>query len=87
MSEDGSAFVRRGAQPYLRATTTGTTGRPTSIYFSQYETRLYGALQAIYLLINGEVRPDDLIQISTAGRGLLGENESPVIGGVPPVAR
>ncbi len=69
---DSSAFVRRGAKSYLRATTTGTTGRPTSIYFSEYEMRLYAALQAIYLLINDEVRNDDLIQISTAGRGLLG---------------
>ena len=70
--DDGGAFVRRGAQPYLRATTTGTTGKPTSICFSSYEMRLYAALQAIYALTNDEMQEDDLLQLSTAARGLLG---------------
>jgi phenylacetate-coenzyme A ligase PaaK-like adenylate-forming protein len=69
---DGDAFVRRSSQPYLRATTTGTTGRPTSICFSSYEIRLYAALGAIHALVNNELCGDDLVQLSTAARGLLG---------------
>jgi phenylacetate-CoA ligase len=74
--DDDGAFVRRGAKPYLRTTTTGTTGRPTGICFSDYEMRLYAALQALYLLINDEVRDGDLIQTSTAARGLLGNQNT-----------
>lgn len=65
-------FVRRGAQVYLRPTTTGTTGKPTSIAFSLKEMRVYAALQAIDALSNGTLRDDDIVQIATASRGLLG---------------
>ena len=65
-------FVRRGSRPYLRATTTGTTGTPTSISFSMHEMRVYFALQAVALLASGEIQPDDIVQISTSGRGVLG---------------
>jgi len=34
------AFVCRTAQPFLRALTTGTTGKPTSIAFSSHEMRV-----------------------------------------------
>lgn len=65
-------FVRRGAQAYLRPTTTGTTGRPTAITFSLREMRLSAALQAIDGLAADTIREDDILQIATASRGLLG---------------
>src|SRR5262249_25000958 len=37
---DSDAFVRRGAKPILRTMTTGTTGWPTSVYFSACELRV-----------------------------------------------
>lgn len=67
-----TAFVRHGATPHLCATTTGTTGQPTTIYFSQQELRVYAALEAIGALTNGEIQPDDVVQISTSARALLG---------------
>ena len=65
-------FIRRGAKVYLRPTTTGTTGKPTSIAFSLHEMRVYAALQAIDALTTGTLRDDDIVQIATASRGLLG---------------
>ena len=66
------AFVRRGSRPYLCATTTGTTGQPTTISFSSRELRVYCALQAIAHLLSRGIREDDIVQISTSGRGVLG---------------
>ena len=65
------AFVCRTAQPCLRALTTGTTGKPTSIAFSSYEMRVYFALEAIAALFSGDLEPDDIVQISTSSRGTL----------------
>ena len=70
--DNPDAFVRRGSRPYLRATTTGTTSAPTSICFSLHEMRVYAALEAIDLLFKGSIQTDDIVQISTASRGLLG---------------
>ena len=64
--------MRRSSRPYLRAQTTGTTGRPTSIAFSSHELRVYCALQAISHLLSGDITADDLVLISTSGRGVLG---------------
>jgi phenylacetate-CoA ligase len=70
--DDPDAFARRGCRPFLRATTTGTTGTPTSICFSEHELRVYFALEAIGALISGDLREDDIIQISTSARATLG---------------
>ncbi len=69
---DPDAFVRRTARPYLRAMTTGTTGWPTCVCFSEYELRVYFALTAISCLFSRDLRPDDIVQISTSARGTLG---------------
>jgi phenylacetate-CoA ligase len=69
---DPDAFVRRGASPVLRTTTTGTTGPPTGICFSTYELRAIVALAAIANLFDRTLAPDDVVQINTSGRGLLG---------------
>lgn len=66
------AFVCRTARPYLRAMTTGTTGWPTSVCFSEYELRVYFALTVISSFFGGDLEPEDIVQISTSSRGTLG---------------
>ena len=66
------AFVRAGAQTFLRAMTTGTTGRPTSVSFSKRELRVIAALSAIGFLSSGQLGTEDVVQISTSSRGTLG---------------
>jgi phenylacetate-CoA ligase len=58
--------------PVLRATTTGTTDTPTSIYFSQREMRTYFALAALGMLHHGTIDETDIVQISVNARGMLG---------------
>ncbi len=69
---DPDAFVCHTARPYVRALTTGTTGWPTSILFSEYELRVYCALTALSALFSGDLEPEDIVQISTSTRGTLG---------------
>ena len=66
------AFVRAGARTFLRAMTTGTTGRPTSVSFSGRELRVIAALSAIGFLSSGQLGPEDVVQMSTSSRGTLG---------------
>ena len=66
------AFVRPAARPCLQATTTGTTGRPTSVCFSEYELRTMVALATMALLARQEVGPEDIVLVSTSSRGTLG---------------
>jgi phenylacetate-coenzyme A ligase PaaK-like adenylate-forming protein len=72
LRDDPDAFVRRGARSTVRATTTGTTGRPTCVCFSTAELRAYAALSALGLLTRREVLPEDVVQISTSSSALLG---------------
>jgi phenylacetate-coenzyme A ligase PaaK-like adenylate-forming protein len=66
-----AAFVRNSTQPAFRTTTTGTTGKPTSICFSAEEMHSYTSLATIGLLARGEVTPEDVVQISTSARATL----------------
>jgi phenylacetate-coenzyme A ligase PaaK-like adenylate-forming protein len=72
LRDNPDAFVRRTAQPAFRTTTTGTTGVPTSVAFSDHEMQVYSALSAIAMLRLGELAPDDIVQISTSSRATLG---------------
>ncbi|MBV9788953.1 MAG: phenylacetate--CoA ligase family protein [Chloroflexi bacterium] len=66
------AFIRESADVRFRATTSGTTGWPTSIAFSEYEMQLFVALQALSTMNAGAIQPDDIVQISTNSRAALG---------------
>jgi phenylacetate-coenzyme A ligase PaaK-like adenylate-forming protein len=66
------AFVRRGVAPAFRTTTTGTTGRPTSVYFTARELETTAALTALGLLVHGQLGPEDVVQVSTSARATLG---------------
>ncbi len=72
LRDNPDAFVRRSARPCFRTTTTGTTGRPTSICFSQRELHTYVALGSIHHLMHQQVGPEDIVLISTSARATLG---------------
>jgi phenylacetate-CoA ligase len=72
LREDPSAFVRRATTPCFHTTTTGTTGKPASVYFSAYEMRTYIALAAIGLLSADRIDESDIVQLSTSSRATLG---------------
>jgi phenylacetate-CoA ligase len=72
LRDEPDAFVSRRARPFLRATTTGTTGWPASIHFTARELRTMLALSAMGLLRQGVIVPGDLVQIGIAARQVLG---------------
>jgi phenylacetate-coenzyme A ligase PaaK-like adenylate-forming protein len=72
LRDDPGAFVRRGAGAAFRTTTTGTTGRPTSVYFTARELETTAALTALGLLLHGQLGPEDVVQVSTSARATLG---------------
>jgi phenylacetate-coenzyme A ligase PaaK-like adenylate-forming protein len=72
LRNDPEAFVRRGSRPAFRTTTTGTTGRPVSVYFTAHEIQAASLLIAIGFLQSGQIGPGDIVQISTSSRASLG---------------
>jgi phenylacetate-coenzyme A ligase PaaK-like adenylate-forming protein len=72
LRDDPDSFVRRGSHPAFRTTTTGTTGKPTSVYFTAREIQATGLLAAITFLQSGQITPEDIVQISTSSRATLG---------------
>lgn len=73
LRDDPDAFVRRRhARPVLRTATTGTTGPPTAVAFSEAELHLIVSLTALGLQLQGTIAPDDNVQISTSARAVLG---------------
>jgi phenylacetate-coenzyme A ligase PaaK-like adenylate-forming protein len=64
-------FVSSMSRPFIRVTTTGTTGRPTIVHFSQREWRAIGALSAFSMIGNGALTPDDIVQICITPRAVL----------------
>ncbi len=72
LRDDPEAFVRGTAEVGVRATTTGTTGWPTSVYFSHEEIRAMETLGALGFLAQGLIASDDLVQVSISTRNTLG---------------
>ena len=72
LRSEPDAFVRTSAKPAFRTTTTGTTGRPTGVSFSLHELQVYIALNAIGFLVDGQIGPEDVVQISASARATLG---------------
>ena len=68
LRDDPDAFVRAGSRPVLRGLTTGTTGRPTSVFFSREELDAGAALGAADLLVRGQVSAEDVFQICVSSR-------------------
>lgn len=66
------AFVSSRAKPVLQAWTTGTTGVPTSFWFSRYELELASSFAAVSLITTVGLAPDDVFQICVSSRAVLG---------------
>ncbi|NJN84805.1 MAG: AMP-binding protein [Caldilineaceae bacterium] len=64
-------FVCRDAQATLNCTTTGTTGRPTNVCFSNYEMQTYIAFSTIGHLVAGTLSEADILHIATSSRAML----------------
>lgn len=67
-------FVRRSQHPTFRSMTTGTTGAPTGMLFTAHEMALFSALGALTYLLQRQIGPADIVQVSTSSRALLGNN-------------
>jgi phenylacetate-CoA ligase len=72
LREDGDAFVRRSARPLYRMLTTGTTGKPTAIWFSAREMQAFYAFSAMGYLMRNLVDSQDIVQVTTSSRAMLG---------------
>lgn len=72
LRDDPDAFVRSGSKPTLRATTTGTTGWPTSVYFSDREVRTVVALAAMSFMNQNLIEADDVVQVNISSRAIIG---------------
>ncbi|HEU5473393.1 MAG TPA: AMP-binding protein [Actinophytocola sp.] len=66
------AFVSARADVALQAFTTGTTGIPTSCWFSAYELDLAAGYGALSLMINVGVETRDVLALFTSSRAVLG---------------
>lgn len=72
LRDDPDAFVRRSARPCFRTTTTGTTGKPTSVSFSAAELHSFIALGTIDALVHRRISPEDVVLIASSSRATLG---------------
>jgi phenylacetate-CoA ligase len=64
----GPEFQCDDVAPYMSTRTTGTTGRPTEIWMSAYEARLWPAMAALAGVLRDEIRPDDCMQVNVSSR-------------------
>lgn len=71
LRERSEDFISAAVRPFIRVTTTGTTGRPTVVHFSAREWRAIGALSAFSMIGSGLFGPDDLVQIAVTPRAVL----------------
>ena len=64
--------VRRGAHPAVRMTTTGNHRRANPGRLLGRELRTLVGLSALGFLLGGEIAPDDVVQLNTSTRAVLG---------------
>ncbi|MGA8113679.1 MAG: AMP-binding protein [Actinocatenispora sp.] len=65
------AFVSDRSEPVLQAYTTGSTGVPTSCWFSTYELELAAGYGAMFRMMNAGLGPSDVLQIAASSRAAL----------------
>lgn len=82
-------------RPQMVTQTTGTTGAPARVWVSRYEIELWPALIALSLVLRGEARPGDCMQVNMSSRATAAVQEdvevfrllnaaTRVVGQVPP---
>jgi phenylacetate-coenzyme A ligase PaaK-like adenylate-forming protein len=64
------AFVARSSSPVLAVETTGTSGRPTRVYFSSYDLAVLRVLGAIGFSLGGLITREDILVLATAPRAV-----------------
>jgi phenylacetate-coenzyme A ligase PaaK-like adenylate-forming protein len=83
------AFVSSRSEPVLMAQTTGTTGVPTSIWFSRYELEAIAALSALSLILLNGVRRRHVIGAFFSNRStftLVNTQQSAALAGAGAIA-
>ena len=63
-----AAFLAAGSRPVLATRSTGSTGRPVTVWMSRYEAELWPALAALAGVLRGELSPDDCMQVNISSR-------------------
>ncbi|MEV4759268.1 hypothetical protein AB0J86_29800 [Micromonospora sp. NPDC049559] len=66
-----AAFVAAGVEPALLALTTGTTGQPTSVWFSRRELELLTALNTISAVLSQRLRPGHVVAFAGSSRATV----------------
>jgi phenylacetate-coenzyme A ligase PaaK-like adenylate-forming protein len=70
LRDDPGAFVCSDARPVLYAGTSGTTGRPIGVAFSERELAGLTALMALGFSLNNQLRVDDVVYLCASGQGI-----------------
>lgn len=71
LRDDPSAFVRKGAVPVHGCSTTGTTGRATTVWLSDDELHLMATLSTLAHFQSRTFRPDDQILVGISPRNRI----------------
>jgi len=66
-----AAFVSDLAEPVLLSQTTGSTGTPTSVWFSAYELEVLSTLDALSGMLMGGLRPHHVVASFASSRAML----------------
>ncbi|MEU5000696.1 AMP-binding protein [Streptomyces sp. NPDC021622] len=66
-----SAFVRKGARPVHTCSTTGTTGRATTVWLSDDELHLVATLSTLAQFQSETFRPDDQVLLGISPRNRI----------------
>jgi phenylacetate-coenzyme A ligase PaaK-like adenylate-forming protein len=70
LRDDADAFVCHGALPVLCARTSGTTGDPIRVAFSQRELTTLTALSALGFLLDNQLGPEDVVYLGAPLHGI-----------------
>lgn len=76
VQQQEAEFIATTSQPYVTTRTTGTTGQPTEIWLSRYETELWASLAALSGLLRNELTPTDSLQINISSRATAAVQQS-----------
>ncbi len=71
LREQPGGFVRQGVQVAFLATTTGSTGRPITMAYSEPELRSVTLFSALSMAMSGSIGPEDVVQVSTGSSETL----------------
>jgi phenylacetate-coenzyme A ligase PaaK-like adenylate-forming protein len=70
LRDDLGAFVCSNGRPVLYAASSGTTGRPVGVAFSDRELAGLTALMALGFVLNNQLRVDDVVYLCSNGQGI-----------------